>query len=287
LAEAAGGAAAGVVADSVLYALDSAKVRAQSAPMVGASSTTRTAGMSILFRGLVPTILLGSVPVFGSFFFLYAPLRDTLQERGQLQLLPLASVVCAIPATIVGVPSDVLKKRLVLGMDPTVRAAIQHVTAQQGWKGLFAGWHVNLIRDLPFAGVKIALYEYFSFVYQRQSLSNNNAQHQPITAMGAALCGVTSGVCCAIVTCPLDVVNTRIKAGGAVLLSSSSSSTSILQVGMDIVSKEGVPALFRGVVLRSIVLGIGSSIFWPIQRSVAQSLQPYDHCPVKDRLMEF
>jgi solute carrier family 25 protein 38 len=276
LAEAAGGAAAGVVADSVLYALDSAKVRAQSTPVVGS-----TAGMSILFRGLAPTILLGSVPVFGSFFLFYAPLRDTLQERGQLQLIPLASVVCAIPATIIGVPSDVLKKRLVLGMDPTVRAAIQQVTAQHGWKGLFAGWRVNLIRDLPFAGVKIALYEYFVYQYQSHESSSNSDAAQPITATGAALCGVASGVCCAIVTCPLDVVNTRIKSGTV------SSTSNIAKVGWDILQNEGVPALFRGVVLRSIVLGIGSSIFWPIQRSVAQSLQPYDRCPVKDRLVEF
>jgi hypothetical protein len=59
--EAAGGAAAGAVADGVLYGIDSAKVRAQSTP-VGNPSDIR-----ILFRGMGPTILLGSVPVFARY----------------------------------------------------------------------------------------------------------------------------------------------------------------------------------------------------------------------------
>ena len=41
-----------------------------------------------------------------------------------------------------------------------------------------------------------------------------------------------------------------------------------------IIQKEGIPALFRGVLLRSAVLGVGSSIFWPIQRHVSQYLYP-------------
>lgn len=338
LAEAAGGAAAGIVADSVLYAIDSAKVRAQAAATTpvaavttatttGAATATATAAIpkvatrttanvSILFRGLAPSIFLGSVPVFGSFFLLYAPVRETLHSNGYTHLLPLASAICAIPATVIGVPADVLKKRLVLGIDPNFRSAVMHILSQQGWKGLFAGWHVNLIRDLPFAGVKMGLYEYFVLSYRRwyhpfmnryyhhlhngdttsatrsfmnnnrlggtagtriMMLNNNEYQYYTgkIPTSAAAICGVASGVCCAFLTCPLDVVNTRIKAGETIRGSSS-----IMNVTTEIIKTEGMTALFRGVFMRSIVLGIGSSIFWPIQHSVAHSLQPYEYCPV-------
>lgn len=267
-AESAGGATAGIVADSVLYAIDSAKVRAQSKPGAGKRS------VSILFRGLVPTIFLGSVPVFGSFFFLFAPIREVLKENNYDSFIPLASAICAIPATIIGVPADVLKKRLVLGIDPSARVAISRVTSQQGWKGLFAGWHINLLRDLPFASIKIGLYEFLvlqwrqrpsSFHYEASSPLSN----QPISSIGAAICGMASGIGCAILTCPLDVVNTRIKAGS----SNTNNSTSIVRVGKEILRKEGVSALFRGVAMRSVVLGIGSSIFWPIQNSVASYLK--------------
>ena len=115
LAESAGGAVAGIVADSVLYAIDSAKVRAQHKSV----SSLSIGNSSILFRGLAPTVLLGSLPVFGTFFLFYAPLRVTLQEHGYDHLIPIASTVCAVPATLVGVPADVIKKRLVLGIDPS------------------------------------------------------------------------------------------------------------------------------------------------------------------------
>lgn len=269
LAEAAGGAAAGIIADSVLYGVDSAKVRAQSKAVGGGSG-----GLRILFRGFAPSILLGSVPVFGSFFFLYAPAREVLSHSssGQYQwLIPVASTVAAIPATIIGVPSDVIKKRLVLGIDANISSTIQHVTAETGWRGLFTGWHVNLIRDLPFAAVKIGLYEFLaSYCKSWYGLSARD----PIPPQGAAVCGIASGVGCAILTCPLDVVNTKIKAN-------QTNSTSILKVGKQVVAKDGVSALFRGVVMRSVVLGLGSCIFWPIQRSVSHYWQPM-HCDHDD-----
>jgi solute carrier family 25 (mitochondrial S-adenosylmethionine transporter), member 26 len=196
-------------------------------------------------------------------------------------LLPFASALCAVPATIIGVPADVLKKRLVLGVDKDVASAIRNAVARNNGGGLFAGWHVNLIKDIPFAGVKIGLYEIFVQYYQhfynqqQQQHQDNtitkttiNSSNNKISSMGASICGIASGVSCAILTCPLDVVNTRIKAD-----LTASHSTSIRTVALEILEKEGVRALFRGVVMRSVVLGIGSSIFWPIQHSVAHSLQ--------------
>jgi hypothetical protein len=261
LAEAAGGATAGAIADGVLYGIDSAKVRAQSEPIAGS-------GIKVLYRGFLPTILCGSVPVFGTFFLLYAPLRDGLKKNNRTELLPLASAICAVPATIIAVPSDVLKKRLVLGLDDTVSSALRHAMQQRrGIGGLFAGWQVNIIRDIPFAGVKIGLYEWFAYEYCQFYRMEDS---EGISAVGASICGVTSGVCCAILTAPLDVINTRIKAG-------TSQYTSILKVASEIVGREGVSALFRGVAMRSVVLGVGSSIFWPIQRTVAHTLHSREY----------
>lgn len=268
-----GGGVAGVLADSILYGIDSAKVRAQHK----SASALTPRNLSILFKGLGPTVMLGSLPVFGTFFLLYAPLKVVLQEKGCSQFLPVASMVCAVPATIIGVPADVLKKRLVLGIDPSVQVAFARATETQGIRGLFAGWHVNLIRDLPFSAIKIGFYEWF--VYEWKVL-NHYAVEEQITPTGAAACGVSSGVACAVLTCPLDVVNTRIKAGGV-------EANSILQVATKIVKAEGVGALFQGVMLRSFVLGVGSSIFWPIQRAVAEALQPYETCPFLDEERNF
>ena len=256
MAEAAGGACAAVLADSVLYAVDSAKVRTQALKIAGASN------WRILFRGMVPTIALGSVPVFGSFFFCFAPMKVKLQDYDCEALIPFASAICAVPATLVGVPADVLKKRLVLGIDANAGKAISHILSERGWRGLFVGWHVNLIKDLPFAGVKIGFYEMFVSHWRAW---HGLAKSEAIRPSGAAFCGVASGIACGIFTCPLDVVNTRIKA--------DSSSRSILHVASSILQTEGVASFFRGVAMRSFVLAVGSSIFWPIQHRVSSQLQ--------------
>lgn len=292
MAEAAGGAAAGAIADTILYAVDSAKVRRQTTPTVPkAAAVVATAGhgaasrgsWKILFRGLVPTVALGSVPIFGSFFLIYAPVRERLHHSSQEHWLPLAAALCAVPATIIGVPSDVIKKHLVLGKYPSFDVAVRNVLAQHGWKGLWAGWHVNLIRDLLFAGVKVGLYELLVGLYQNQQGLKPNDK---ISTTGAAFCGVTSGVGCAILTAPLDVINTRIKAGETGT-SLSKTSTSICNVGRHILVHEGLLALFRGVGMRSVVLGVGSSIFWPIQRGCSHILQPDFDANFHDRLEEF
>ena len=319
--EATGGAVAGVIADTVLYGIDSAKVRAQSKPVSVTSSTNinKFGKYKILFRGLVPTVMLGSVPVFATFFMLYAPLKHTILSSSHSTkhnpeqsnsdkdnntqrssfvtqpelLLPIASAVCCVPATIVGVPADVLKKRLVLGIDPNIRQALTHIASESKGgslvRGLFAGWHVNLIRDIPFAVIKIGLYEFFVQQYIKQfeppSCPSSDLKHNKhhISPLGAGICGVASGVCCAIITAPLDVINTHIKAGSS---SGHHSSTSILQVGSEIVMKDGIKALYRGVVMRSIVMGVGSFIFWPIQRSVAQALESHDWALLKTKFTE-
>ncbi len=62
-----------------------------------------------------------------------------------------------------GIPSDVLKKRMVLtssAADPSFVAAMRAAT-RRGIGGLFVGWQANLIKDVPFAAVKVALYENF------------------------------------------------------------------------------------------------------------------------------
>jgi hypothetical protein len=46
---------------------------------------------------------------------------------------------------------------------------------------------------------------------------------------------------------------------------------------MDIVATQGPLALFRGVVLRSVILGVGSCIFWPLQTTIATWLLLESH----------
>ena len=75
-----------------------------------------------------------------------------------------------------------------------------------------------------------------------------------------------------MVTNPLDVINTRIKAAADV------SSQGMLHTATQIVKTEGVPALFAGLPPRILIFGVGSSIFWTVHAKVKSSLSvPTSH----------
>ncbi|KAJ1447567.1 mitochondrial carrier domain-containing protein [Pelagophyceae sp. CCMP2097] len=251
--ESVGGASAGVTADMVLYGIDSYKVRLQS----GAAFEAAPGGS--IFRGLVPSLLLGSVPTFGLFFLVFAPARELLNRSGCQWLTPLAATTCAVPASIIAVPSDLIKKRLVLGVDRSFGGAVAAIVSQRGgWRNLFLGWRVNVLRDVPFATVKVGLYELTVCVARRYAPRADDA-------VVSSCSGVLSGAATALLTCPLDVVNTRIK-GGTV------EARSILGAAREIARTEGACGLFRGVGIRAFIVGLGSAIFWPIQTRVASAL---------------
>jgi solute carrier family 25 S-adenosylmethionine transporter 26 len=73
--------------------------------------------------------------------------------------------------------------------------------------------------------------------------------------------GFLSGILTAVVTCPIDCVNTRIKSGEL-------STSSMIGAHMEIVRKNGAAALFRGVLPRCVIIGFGSMVFWGIQASL-------------------
>lgn len=66
----------------------------------------------------------------------------------------------------------------------------------------------------------------------------------------------------AVCTNPLDVINTRIKAG-----SLAGDSASMLQVGRSVAAQEGARALFAGLAPRVLIMGGGSTIFWTVHGS--------------------
>jgi len=103
----------------------------------------------------------------------------------------------------------------------------------------------------------MTLYEGLVATYMR--LTNQTSRTpSPLEASG---CGLASGVISAVMTCPLDVVNTRMKAGDV-------NPDSMVLAGRQIVERDGARALFLGLAPRMVIIGFGSSLFWSIYASV-------------------
>lgn len=122
-----------------------------------------------------------------------------------------------LAASIVYVPSEVLKTRLQLqgrynnpffssgyNYRSTIHA-IRTIVRHEGLSALFYGYKATIFRDLPFSALQFAFYE------QEQKWAKLWARSQDIGLPLEIITGATAGGMAGVITCPLDVVKTRIQ----------------------------------------------------------------------------
>jgi hypothetical protein len=115
------------------------------------------------------------------------------------------------------VPSEVLKTRLQLqgrynnpffksgyNYKSTAHAA-RTIIRQEGFSALFYGYKATILRDLPFSALQFAFYE------QGQTWAREWKKSRDIGLPLELLTGAAAGGLSGVITCPLDVVKTRIQ----------------------------------------------------------------------------
>jgi solute carrier family 25 S-adenosylmethionine transporter 26 len=227
-------------------------------------------------------------------------MRDILQDCGVSDSAAVlaASLVNAVPSSIVAVPADVVKKQMLLSSSTSSSASIKEMAGvkpvvsvqsiastvyrQHGIRGFFLGWQANMLKDIPFAAIKMSLYESIARLYlryvvfpsrdegrtrasdnmetERDSDASQHNTHEHLNSdmlnkRDAAIVGFISGAITAVLTNPLDCANTRIKSGEL-------SQFTLVQAHREIVRKDGPLALFRGLLPRTVIIGFGSTVFW-------------------------
>ena len=120
-------------------------------------------------------------------------------------------------ASFVYVPSEVLKTRLQLQgryNNPFFQSgynyrstldAFRTIIRQEGFSALFYGYKATIFRDLPFSAIQFAIYE------QEQKWAKQWAGTRDIGLGLEIVTGATAGGMAGVITCPLDVVKTRIQ----------------------------------------------------------------------------
>jgi hypothetical protein len=115
------------------------------------------------------------------------------------------------------VPSEVLKTRLQLQgryNNPffysgynyrSTLDAFRTIVRQEGFAALFSGYKATLFRDLPFSALQFAFYE------QEQKYAKDWVGNRDIGLALEILTATTAGGMAGIITCPLDVVKTRMQ----------------------------------------------------------------------------
>lgn len=133
------------------------------------------------------------------------------------KLLRIAGFFADLAASVVYVPSEVLKTRLQLqgrhnnpffSSGYNYRSAMhaaRMIVRYEGPSALFHGYKATLWRDLPFSALQFTFYEWV------QKWAKKHVGSRDIGIGWEILTGATSGGVAGVATCPLDVVKTRIQ----------------------------------------------------------------------------
>ncbi|TFK60966.1 mitochondrial carrier [Pluteus cervinus] len=256
------GGVAGTSVDLLFFPIDTIKTRLQSS-----QGFVKAGGFRGVYKG-VGSVVVGSAPGAAIFFSTY----ETLKKNSPLppHLAPITHMLSAsvgeIAACLVRVPTEVIKTRTQTSTYGSTAqsswAAAKLVLRNDGWAGFYRGFGSTILREIPFTSIQFPLYELL-----KHQLSIRTGQ-KPLPAHEAAICGSISGGFAAAVTTPLDVLKTRVMLD--LRNPSQEKLPSLASRFVTIYRTEGLPALFAGVIPRTMWISAGGAVFlgayeWSLQ----------------------
>ncbi|KAK5734159.1 hypothetical protein LTR17_009142 [Elasticomyces elasticus] len=223
------GGIGGTTGDMLMHSLDTVKTRQQGDPHMPPKYTSMYNTYTTIFRqeGVSRGLYGGVTPAFfGSFggtlifFGCYEWSKRKMIDAGVTPSLAylMAGFGSDLAASPLYVPTEVLKTRLQLQgryNNPYFSSgynyrsslnAIRTIVRTEGVAELFSGYKATLFRDLPFSALQFAFYE------QEQKWAKQWVG--PGTDIGLTLeilTGASAGGMAGVLTCPMDVVKTRIQ----------------------------------------------------------------------------
>lgn len=161
LAALVSGGLAGTSVDVALFPLDTIKTRLQSS-----SGFIKSGGFKGVYKGL-SVAAVGSAPGAALFFSTYETMKTKLGGNEPAKgvcgpLIHMTAASCGeIVACLVRVPTEVVKQRMQTGMHSQAFSIIKHIVSYEGGiAGLYKGFGITIMREIPFALIQFPLYEF-------------------------------------------------------------------------------------------------------------------------------
>lgn len=158
-----------------------------------------------------------------------------------------------IVACFIRVPVEISKQRkqalLVKKNTSSLQVLYQAFKAEGLRKGIYRGFGITIMREVPFSFIQFPLWEYLK------------SQWEPSTGLAlnpafVALCGAVSGGIAAGLTTPLDVLKTRI------MLAETAQKVSVYRIFRNIYRDNGIRGIFAGFVPRVMWITLGGAVFF-------------------------
>lgn len=281
------GLGSGVSSAVLLQPLDLLKTRTQQSGHPSLLSYWRELRQSpqpirALWRGTLPSSLrtgLGSALYFTSL----NAIREFLQKSNAFSqriharsassslptLAPTANLISgAVARTWAGfvmMPLTVIKVRFESSLYsyPSMWAAVRDIHRQGGVRGFFSGFGATAIRDGPYAGMYVSIYEMLkrrlgSLVSRSSSSAEGTKGMAPSVASSVNFASATlAGAACSAISNPIDVCKTRIQL-------QPQRYRNLFHAGYRMMAEEGFHSLWRGLGLRMSRKAMSSALSWTI-----------------------
>lgn len=289
------GLGSGVASAVLLQPLDLLKTRVQQSGHSSLSTTLRELRSSphvfrSLWRGTVPSALrtgFGSALYFTSLNAIRQNVRQSAyfkqrvhHQAGSSDLPSLSKsanlVSGAAARTFAGfvlMPLTVIKVRFESSFYsyPSLASAAKDIVRHNGFRGLFAGFGATAIRDAPYAGTYVLLYEMLKS--EIGSLVSTRSQEGSLpTKMGASLAGtvnfssaILAGAACSALSNPFDAVKTRIQL-------EPQKYRNISHAFRKMVLEDGIRSLWDGLALRISRKALSSALAWTVYEDLIRRM---------------
>ncbi len=164
-----------------------------------------------------------------------------------------------ISACFVRVPAEVIKQRTQAfkhnsSLD-SLKSILKNENKEGILKGLYRGWGITIMREIPFTIIEYPLYEYLKKVVAKKSNKEKASPSQ------GALCGSIAGGVAAAITTPLDVIKTRKML--------HKDQISVSKLVSSIIKEEGYSSFWRGIGPRTMWMSFGGAIFLGVYETVS------------------
>jgi solute carrier family 25, member 38 len=138
--------------------------------------------------------------------------------------------------------------------------AARDILKREGPRGFFAGFGVTAVRDAPYAGLYVLIYE-----QGKAQLGKVTSGSGIATASGSAAINFASGVLAAVsattMTNPFDAIKTRIQIA-------PNKYKNMVQAAKLMLRDEGVRSMFNGLSLRIGRKAVSSALTWTVYEEV-------------------
>ncbi|ESO82541.1 hypothetical protein LOTGIDRAFT_169864 [Lottia gigantea] len=243
------GGMAGTSVDVILFPLDTVKTRLQSQ-----HGFIKSGGFRGIYSGLFSAAL-GSAPTAALFFCTYESTKHIMKSFVKPEYETISHMTGAsigeLAACLLRVPVEVVKQRAQTTHATSSIQALRNTLASEGVIGLYRGFLVTVVREIPFSFIQFPLWEFYKKSWKKK-------QNRPVNAWQSAVCGALAGGISAGLTTPLDVAKTRIMLAQK---GSKIAGGNVFTALKHVCHEKGFQGLYAGVIPRIMWISVGGAIF--------------------------